>query len=277
MRAWAHAHDHRGSRRPRVRRRRRRARRAALAPRLAADGGDPPARPGGGRHPRTRRRVRSRVPRTRARRASRGGPWPTSPRGSAPCSRRWAWHPSSPSGRRAADRTRSRARPRCRTRPPRRDVRVSRAVRRNEEWFAGMQAPQALRAAVEGEEARRRFAEIDEFDPDSFVDGRLRGAARAVGVARRRRRGVGRVRRTTGSSTTTWRSRGRGGSGSRDVTASVLLVQGERDRVIPPQHARLARGGAPERDAAAAPRRRARVGAAAHLASALDEPRDGTA
>jgi pimeloyl-ACP methyl ester carboxylesterase len=37
------------------------------------------------------------------------------------------------------------------------------------DWFAGMRAPGALRAAREGREARAGFAETDAFDPESFT------------------------------------------------------------------------------------------------------------
>jgi pimeloyl-ACP methyl ester carboxylesterase len=111
-------------------------------------------------------------------------------------------------------------------------------------WFDGMQAPQALRAAADGEDARRRFAEIDEFDPDSFVDAdyaALQGEWASLGAD------VG-------------ASAGHGDDGLIDddlafarpwgfvlaeVSASVLLVQGGRDRVIPPHHARLLAAGLP--------------------------------
>ncbi|WP_127573905.1 alpha/beta fold hydrolase [Georgenia faecalis] len=38
-------------------------------------------------------------------------------------------------------------------------------------WSAGMRAEGALRAALEGRAARGRYAETDEFDPDSFTEG----------------------------------------------------------------------------------------------------------
>jgi pimeloyl-ACP methyl ester carboxylesterase len=37
------------------------------------------------------------------------------------------------------------------------------------DWFAGMQAPGGLRAALRGRDARLAYAEIDEFDADSFI------------------------------------------------------------------------------------------------------------
>jgi pimeloyl-ACP methyl ester carboxylesterase len=105
-------------------------------------------------------------------------------------------------------------------------------------WFAGMRAPGGLRAAVEGEAARRRFAETDEFDPTQFVDddfaalegewgslGADAGAAEADGPDGLIDDDLAFVR--------PW------GFELTEVAASVRLVQGERDRVIPPAHARL--------------------------------------
>lgn len=107
-----------------------------------------------------------------------------------------------------------------------------------EEWFAGMQAPQALRAAAEGEVARRRFAEIDEFDPDSFVDAdyaALRGEWASLGadVGASAEFGDDGLIDDDLAFARPW------GFDLAEVTASVLLVQGERDRVIPPRHAEL--------------------------------------
>lgn len=107
-----------------------------------------------------------------------------------------------------------------------------------EGWFAGMQAPRALRAAAEGELARRRFAEIDEFDPDSFVDAdyaALRGEWASLGtdVGAAAEFGDDGLIDDDLAFARPW------GFDLADVTASVLLVQGERDRVIPPRHAEL--------------------------------------
>ncbi len=107
-----------------------------------------------------------------------------------------------------------------------------------DEWFAGMQAPQALRAATEGEEARRRFAEIDVFDPDSFVDAdyaALEGEWASLGadVAASEPFGIDGLIDDDLAFTRPW------GFALDGVVASVHLVQGEADRVIPPRHARL--------------------------------------
>ncbi|GAA4267542.1 alpha/beta hydrolase [Frondihabitans peucedani] len=37
------------------------------------------------------------------------------------------------------------------------------------DWFAGMQAPSALRAALVSPEAREEFAKVDDFDPECFL------------------------------------------------------------------------------------------------------------
>ena len=108
----------------------------------------------------------------------------------------------------------------------------------SDEWFAGMQAPQALRAAAEGEEARRRFAEIDECDPASFVDAAyaaLDGEWASLGadVAASKSYGIDGLLDDDLAFVRPW------GFALDGVAASVLLVQGEEDRVIPPRHARF--------------------------------------
>lgn len=104
-------------------------------------------------------------------------------------------------------------------------------------WFAGMQAPGGLRAAAAGEDERRRFAETDEFDPDQFVDAdvaTLQGEWASLGVDA----GAAGADGPDGlidddlAFTRPW------GFAATEVTASVLLVQGERDRVIPAAHGR---------------------------------------
>lgn len=113
-----------------------------------------------------------------------------------------------------------------------------------DEWFVGMQAPQALRAAVEGEQARRRFAEIDEFDPDSFVDADYAAlwdqwASLGADVGASAQYGTDGLIDDDLAFVRPW------GFALAEVSASVLLVQGERDRVIPPRHARLLAAGLP--------------------------------
>lgn len=113
-----------------------------------------------------------------------------------------------------------------------------------EAWFAGMRAPQALRVATQGEQARRRFAEVDEFDPDQFVDAdyaALQGEWASLGadVGASAEYGVDGLVDDDLAFTRPW------GFGLAEVSASVVLVQGERDRVIPPRHARLLAGALP--------------------------------
>lgn len=104
-------------------------------------------------------------------------------------------------------------------------------------WFAGMQAPGGLRAAAVGEDDRRRFAATDEFDPAQFVDAdyaALQGEWASLGADA----GAADADGPDGlidddlAFTRPW------GFAPAEVAASVLLVQGERDRVIPPAHAR---------------------------------------
>ena len=78
------------------------------------------------------------------------------------------------------------------------------------DWYAGMVAPGGLRAAEAGRAARERYAETDEFDPNSFtaadwaaLDGRVaragrRRRSRGCRVARRPRRRRPGVRRAVG-------------------------------------------------------------------------------
>lgn len=114
-----------------------------------------------------------------------------------------------------------------------------------DEWFAGMRSPHALRAAVEGEDARRRFAEINEFDPDSFVDAdyaALQGEWASLGanVGASAAYGHDGLIDDDLALVRPW------GFALAEVSASVLLVQGARDRVIPPHHARLLAAGLPD-------------------------------
>jgi len=105
-------------------------------------------------------------------------------------------------------------------------------------WFAGMRAPGGLRSAAEGEDSRRRFVETDEFEPEQFTDAdfaALEGEWASLGADA----GAAGADGPEGlidddlSFTRPW------GFALAEVSASVLLVQGERDRVIPVTHARM--------------------------------------
>ncbi|WP_433656111.1 alpha/beta fold hydrolase [Nocardia sp. CA-128927] len=104
------------------------------------------------------------------------------------------------------------------------------------DWFAGMVSPGGLKAAIDGAEARARFAETAEFDTASFISAdwdALAGQWSSLGADAQR----------AGEA---------GSEGLVDddvafvdpwaidlgaITAPVLLVQGGQDRVVPPSHA----------------------------------------
>lgn len=104
------------------------------------------------------------------------------------------------------------------------------------DWYAGMAAPDALRAAGGGREERARFALTEEFDASQFIpadwaalsgtwaslgrDAEEAGAAGADGLID-----------DDVALASPW------GFDLQTITAPVLLVQGGTDRVIPPSHA----------------------------------------
>jgi pimeloyl-ACP methyl ester carboxylesterase len=104
------------------------------------------------------------------------------------------------------------------------------------DWFAGMQAPDALRAALEGGRAgRARFAETDAFDEAQFVVAdwaALAGAWAAVGsdAGAADEAGPDGLVDDDVAFTRPW------GFELDAVRAPVLVVQGADDRVIPPSH-----------------------------------------
>ena len=103
------------------------------------------------------------------------------------------------------------------------------------DWFAGMAAPAALRAAHEGRAARAAFAEHEEFDPEQFVAAdwkALEGEWTSLGadVARSEAFGPGGLVDDDVAFAAPW------GFALADLRVPVLVVQGGADRVIPPEH-----------------------------------------
>ena len=112
------------------------------------------------------------------------------------------------------------------------------------DWFDGMIDPGGPRAALEGREARARYAETAEFDERSFTAadyddprGRLEVARRGRGPRRHHlaRRAVD----DDVASVKPW------GFELEQVEAPVLVVQGGEDRVIPAAHAQQLLRGCP--------------------------------
>ncbi len=112
------------------------------------------------------------------------------------------------------------------------------------DWFDGMVDPGGPKAALEGREARARYAETDEFDERSFTAADydiLAGAWKSLGE-------------DAGHAGTTWpdglvdddvASVKPWGFELAQVEAPVLVVQGGEDRVIPAAHAERLLDGCP--------------------------------
>jgi pimeloyl-ACP methyl ester carboxylesterase len=104
------------------------------------------------------------------------------------------------------------------------------------DWFAGMTSPGALRAAREGRDARERFAETEEFDPEQFLPAdwaalEQRWASLGADVGRSEAFGPGGLIDDDVAFASPW------GFELEQIEPPVLLVQGEHDRVVPAKHA----------------------------------------
>jgi pimeloyl-ACP methyl ester carboxylesterase len=104
------------------------------------------------------------------------------------------------------------------------------------DWFSGMAAPGALRAALAGRDARLAYAETAEFDPESFTprdQEALKGPWGALGADA----GAGAAEGPTGEADDDLAYVSPWGVELRAVRSPVLLVQGGADRVVPAPHA----------------------------------------
>ncbi|WP_037584451.1 alpha/beta fold hydrolase, partial [Stigmatella aurantiaca] len=105
------------------------------------------------------------------------------------------------------------------------------------DWFAGMTSEEGLRAAFKGRDARARYAEVAEFDVDSFIPADLEALAGGwsslgADVGRANDAGPEGLIDDDVAFASPW------GFDLADITAPVLLVQGGRDRIVPASHAK---------------------------------------
>jgi pimeloyl-ACP methyl ester carboxylesterase len=103
------------------------------------------------------------------------------------------------------------------------------------DWYAGMVAPQGPRAATEGREARARYAEVGEFDENSFTPAdyaALEGAWASLGAdaGRAGEAGPDGLIDDDVALVNPW------GFDVTQIESPVLLVHGGEDRVIPVSH-----------------------------------------